>query len=54
MTSPKGMYEFFWGKEFENIHDWVEKLEMAAKVKGIDEQKLFKIGKLNLRGKAKE
>jgi hypothetical protein len=27
---------------------------MAAKVKGIDEQKLFKIGKLNLRGKAKE
>jgi hypothetical protein len=27
---------------------------MAIKAKGIDEQELFKIGKLNLRGKSKE
>jgi hypothetical protein len=48
MTSPKAMDELFWGKEFEDVHDWVERLEMAAEVRGIDEQKLFKIGKLNL------
>jgi hypothetical protein len=48
MTSPKGMDENSWGKEFEDFHDWVERLEMEAKVKGIDEKKLFKINKLNL------
>jgi hypothetical protein len=32
----------------------MERLEMTAKVRGIDEQKRFKIGKLNLRGKAKD
>jgi hypothetical protein len=30
MISLKGMDEFFWGKKFEYIHDWVERLEMAA------------------------
>jgi hypothetical protein len=43
-TSPKGMDELLWCREFEDIHDWVERLEMATKVKVIDELKLFKIG----------
>jgi hypothetical protein len=54
MTSPKGMDELFRGREFEDEHDWVERLEMVVKVKGIDEHKLFKIGRLNLKGKFKE
>jgi hypothetical protein len=54
MTSPKGMDELFWGKEFEDVHDWVDRLEMATKVREIDEQKLFKIGMLNLGGKSKD
>jgi hypothetical protein len=49
------MDELFLGyREFENIHDWVEGLEITIEVKGIDELKLFKIGKLNLKGKSKE
>jgi hypothetical protein len=54
MTSLKGMDELFWGKKFEDVHDWVEKLEMAIEMKGIDELKLFKIGRFNLRNKFKE
>jgi hypothetical protein len=54
MTSPKGMDEVFWGKEFEDILDWRKRLEMASKVCGYDEVKLFKIVKLNLHGKAKD
>jgi len=54
MTSLKGMDELFWGKEFEDIHDWVERLKMEIKMKGINELKLFKIGRLNLRDKYKE
>jgi hypothetical protein len=54
MTSPKGMDELLLGTEFEDIHDWVERLKMVTKVKRIDEQKLFKIDKLNLRDKSKE
>jgi hypothetical protein len=54
MTSLKGMDELFWGREFEDVHDWVEGLEMATKVHRIDELKLFKIGKLNLQCKSNE
>ncbi len=54
MTSPKGVDELFWGREFEDVHDQVERLEMAPKVHGIDELKLFKIGKFNMKGKSKE
>jgi hypothetical protein len=54
MTSPKGMDEFFWGKEFENILDWIERLEMAFEVHGYDEVKKFKIEKFNLHGKARD
>jgi hypothetical protein len=38
----------------DNVHDWVERLEIAKNVRGIDEQKLFKIGRLNLKGKSNE
>jgi hypothetical protein len=48
------MDELLWGKEFEDVHEWVERLKMVVEVKGIDELKLYKIGKLNLRGKSKE
>jgi hypothetical protein len=54
MTNPKGMDKFVWGKEFEDILDWTERLEMASKVRGYNEIKLFKIVKLNLWGKAKD
>ncbi len=55
MISLKGMDELFCGTKLDNVHhDWVERLEIAAKVKGIDEQKLFKIGRLNLKGKSNE
>jgi hypothetical protein len=53
MTSLKGMDELFWGRIFEDVHDWVEQLEMVAKIRGIDELKLCKINKLNIRGKSK-
>lgn len=48
------MDELFWGKEFEDVHDWVKRLEMAIEVCEIDELKLFNIGRLNLRGKSKK
>jgi len=54
MISPKSMDELCWGIELEDVHDWVEKLELATKVRGIDEQKLFKVGRLNLKGKSNE
>lgn len=54
MTSLKGRDKLFWGKEFEDVLDWMECLEMAFEVCGCDEMKLFKITKFNLRGKAKD
>ncbi len=54
LTSLKDMDELFWGKEFEDVHDWVERLKLAVEMKGIDELNLFKIGRLNLRNKSKE
>lgn len=54
MNSPKGMDGLLWGKEFKDIMDWIKRLEMASKVRGYDEVKLFKITKLNLCGKAKD
>jgi hypothetical protein len=49
MTSPKGRMNFF-GKEFENVHNWSKRLEMAFEVQGYDEVKLFKIVKLKSMG----
>ncbi len=31
------MDELFKGRELEDVHDWVEQLEMEMEVKGIDE-----------------
>jgi len=41
------MDELFWGRDHEDVNDWAEWLTMAA-------DKLFKIAKLNLLGRAKE
>ncbi len=52
MISPKRMDELFWGKDTEDVFDWTKKLQMAKEVQELDEEKLFKITKLNLRRKA--
>ncbi len=54
MTSPRGMDELFWGRNHEDVNDWAERLTMANEVKVLNDDKLFKIAKLNLRGKTKE
>jgi hypothetical protein len=48
------MDELFWGWEYEDVGDWAERLTMAAEVRDPTVDKLFKIAKLNLRGRAKE
>jgi hypothetical protein len=32
MINPKCMDELFWGREYEDVHDWVERLEMLIGV----------------------
>ncbi|CAK9220811.1 unnamed protein product [Sphagnum troendelagicum] len=54
MTSPQGMNELFWGRDHEDVNDWAERLTMVAEVRDLNADKLFKITKLNLRGRAKE
>jgi len=54
MASPQGLDDLFWGREYEDITDWAERLTMAAEVRDLTSDKLFKIAKLNLRGCAKE
>jgi hypothetical protein len=55
MTSLKGMDELFWGRDHEEyVNDCAERLTMATKVRDLNANKLFKITKLNLRGRAKE
>jgi hypothetical protein len=48
------MDELFWGRDHEDVNDWAERLTMAAKVRDLNADKLFKIANLNLRGRAKE
>jgi hypothetical protein len=48
------MDELFWGRDHEDVTDWAERLTMATKVRDLNADKLFKIAKLNLRGRAKE
>jgi hypothetical protein len=48
------MDELFWGRHHEDVNDWAERLTMAAEVRDLNADKLFKIAKLNLRGRAKE
>ncbi len=54
MTSPQGMDELFWGRDHEDVNDWAKRLTMAAEVRDLNADKLFKIAKLNMRGRAKE
>ncbi len=54
MTSPQGMDELFWGRDHEDVNDWAERLTMAAEVRDLNADKLFKIAKLNMWGRAKE
>jgi len=48
------MDELFWGRDHEDVNDWAERLTMAAEVRDLTVNKLFKIAKLNLWGRAKE
>jgi hypothetical protein len=48
------MDELLWGRDHEDVNDWAERLIIAAKVWDLNANKLFKIAKLNLRGRAKE
>jgi hypothetical protein len=48
------MDELFWGREYEDVNDWAERLTMAAEVRDLNADKMFKIAKLNLKGRAKE
>jgi len=48
------MDELFWGQDHEDVNDWAERLTMATEVRDLNVNKLFKIAKLNLRGRAKE
>jgi hypothetical protein len=42
------MDELFWGKDLEDVFYRVERLQMAKKVQEYDEDKLFRITRLNL------
>jgi hypothetical protein len=48
------MDELFWGRDHEDVNDWVERLTMVVEVQDLKAYKFFKIAKLNLRGRAKE
>ncbi len=52
--SPQGMDELLWGQDHEDVNDWVERLTMAAEVRDLTPDKLFKIAKLNLWGRARD
>jgi hypothetical protein len=54
MISPQGMDELFWGKDHEDVNDWVERLIMVIEVKDLNDDKMFKIAKLNLHSRAKK
>jgi len=43
MTSLKGMDELLWRKEFEDMIDWIERLDMVIEIWNYNEIKLFKI-----------
>ncbi len=46
------MDELFWVCDHEDVVDWAERLNMAAEVRDLNANKLFKIAKINLQGKA--
>ncbi len=43
-----------WGRDHEDINDSANRLTMAAEVQDLNADKLFKIAKVNLKGRAKE
>jgi len=53
MSSPHGMDELFWGRNHEDVNDWVERLTMVAEVRDLNANKLFKFAKLNLKREGK-
>jgi hypothetical protein len=53
MTSPQGTDELLWGKDHEDVNDWAEHLTMAIEVRDFNDDKLFKIAKLNLHDQTK-
>ncbi len=54
MISPQGMDELLQGRDHGDVNDQVERFTMATEVRDLNADKLFKIAKLNLRGRAKE
>jgi hypothetical protein len=54
MTSPKGMMSSFRARTWKTFLIGKKKLQMDVEVKELDENKLFKIAKLNLKGKARD
>jgi hypothetical protein len=48
------MDELFWGRDHEDVNDWVERLTIAIEVRDLNDDKLFNIAKLNLRVRVKE
>jgi hypothetical protein len=48
------MDELFWGRDHEDVNDWAKRLTMVVEARDFNAEKLFKIAKLNLTGKAKE
>jgi hypothetical protein len=54
MTNPQGMDELYWGRDHEDVNDCVERFTMATEVRDLNDDKLFKITKLNLHNRTKE
>jgi hypothetical protein len=54
MISPQGLDKLFWGRDHEDVNVWAKHLTMATEVRDFNDDKLFKIAKLNLRGRTKE
>jgi hypothetical protein len=36
MTSPQGINELLWGREHEDVNDWVKRLTMVVKVRNFN------------------
>jgi len=48
------MDELLWGRDHEDVNDWAKRLTITVEVRDLNVDKLFKIAKLILRGRAKE
>jgi hypothetical protein len=48
------MDKLFWGRDHEDVNDWAKRLTMAIEVQDLNDDKLLKIAKLNLKGRVKE